>query len=685
MAQAALNPPGGFPIQAWTVTCTRCGKPVSVTGAQGVAVCASCGASIQAEGLATVAGVARAPSPADPTDPLVGTRLGSWQLERLLGRGGMGRVYEAKDLGSGRRVALKVLSEALAQDPAFVRRFRREGKVLASLSHPHLVEVLDQGEDHGQVWFAMEYVRGETLRRRLERGVLTPEEALRIASEICSALAYAHDKGVVHRDLKPENVLLGEDGRVRLADFGLLRLVRESTPESTTRLTRTDVILGTYEYMAPEQRREAGEVDGRSDLFSLGVMLYEGLTGQLPLGRFTPAGELVPRLPRGVDPVIHRALAPEPKQRFATARDMAQALAAAFTPGAPHGHGPDEFPARGDSALRLPQAVDAALQRSIALEPKTPEAASRDLAQSLGAAEDARYEARFLHHADLLATLDKVAGVLLMLACVVPALALPFRFGQRGFGLAVMPLGLLLFGFGLWLLSVGKRMRRLEAGARDAQILASVLMLLLFPLGTALGIYGLIVMVPLRARLAFERARGGPSPRWSARGALTGAAPPPPPPVTPGGRPLRRGEVLVPEPRHGAGLLPRLLLAAALLWTLFLGFGATRATPPYGPYPVAQRSAGPERDAAVEAHLRAEQVQQNQMLRWARERQVDIWLQITALGAAFALFVSIFAWRRRALQRGFGMAFASLLILSVDLAALGVHSLSLWHGAWIGP
>ena len=114
-----------------------------------------------------------------------------------------------------------------------MRRFRREGKVLASLSHPHLVEVLDQGEDHGQVWFAMEYVRGETLRRRLERGPLAPPEALRIASEICSALSYAHDKGVVHRDLKPENVLLGEDGRVRLADFGLLRLVRESTPEAT--------------------------------------------------------------------------------------------------------------------------------------------------------------------------------------------------------------------------------------------------------------------------------------------------------------------------------------------------------------------------------------------------------------------------------------------------------------------
>jgi|GEM_PF-4154883 len=674
MAQASHFASGGQPIETWTVTCSRCGKPVSVTGAAGVAVCAGCGTSVRAEALATVAGVARAPTPSDPHDSLVGTRLGSWQLDRLLGRGGMGRVYEARDLGSGRRVALKVLSEALAQDPAFVRRFRREGKVLASLSHPHLVEVLDQGEDHGQVWFAMEYVRGETLRRRLERGALTPTEAVRTASEICSALAYAHDKGVVHRDLKPENVLLGEDGRVRLADFGLLRLVRESTPESTTRLTRTDVILGTYEYMAPEQRREAGEVDGRSDLFSLGVMLYEGLTGKLPLGRFTPASELVPGLSPGMDTVIHRALAPEPKDRYSSARELSSALAQAMTqhPRTPGAAARDERASHEASAL-----------------PKDRDAAARHQAPTLGDAGTERADARFLHHADLLATLDRVFAVLLMLAFAVPGLG-TLLYGR---GLALMPwlgVGLFVFIYAIWLLRVGRRLRHLEPSARDAQILASVLMLLMFPLGTALGIYGLIVMAPLRARLAFERVRRGAAPAWGGRTHAVSAPPPPPAPplFAADGRPLRRVEVLVPEARRGAGILPRLLLASAILWTLFLAFagtGAVRIQADSVPVRV-----GVERDPARDRRAQHESDWSRQIEQGRIRSRLESWQHISALGAGFALLLSLFAWRRRHRQRGFGLAFASVLILGVDLVMLGLRTTSLAFGslsfgAWLGP
>ncbi|MHC5012799.1 MAG: protein kinase domain-containing protein, partial [Planctomycetota bacterium] len=307
-------------IEEWTVHCPDCGRPVPVREGADAVACAHCHRAFAPEALKTAAyeRAPEGPQPRDPNDELVGKTYGDWKLLRLIGRGGMGKVYEATDAEGTRRVAVKLLSTDLAADPSFVKRFRREARLLSDLSHPHVVEVFEQGEADGHLWFVMEYVRGENLRRRLERGPLPAGEAVQIAGEIASALAYAHGRGIVHRDLKPENVLLDADGHVHLADFGLSRLVRTGGHEATTLLTRTDVILGTYEYMAPEQRRGETDLDGRADIFALGVILYEMLTGNLPHGRFQPPSRVQLDTPATLDGVVNRALTPERDGRYAS-------------------------------------------------------------------------------------------------------------------------------------------------------------------------------------------------------------------------------------------------------------------------------------------------------------------------------------------------------------------------------
>ncbi|MFV1959169.1 MAG: protein kinase, partial [Planctomycetota bacterium] len=328
MPAVLTQAPGDLAIDAWTTHCPSCGREVAVPAGSEAVACPHCHAAFAPERLATTAGP-KTPAPdrpRDPRDALVGARLGRWHLLRILGRGGMGRVYLATDQDGRPRVAVKVLSDDLASDPAFVKRFHREARVLASLSHPHVVEILDQGEAGGRLYFAMEYVRGENLRRLIERGPLPVKQALRIADEVASALAYAHTRGVIHRDLKPENVLLDEKGRVHLADFGLSRLLPGSGPEVTTLLTRTDVILGTYEYMAPEQRRGEKGLDARADIYALGVILYEMLTGTPPLGRFELPSRVRSGVPPALDAVVARALAPRRGDRQASVEVLKREL-----------------------------------------------------------------------------------------------------------------------------------------------------------------------------------------------------------------------------------------------------------------------------------------------------------------------------------------------------------------------
>jgi serine/threonine protein kinase/beta-lactam-binding protein with PASTA domain len=219
------------------------------------------------------------------TDPVVGLVLeGRYRLEERLARGGMSTVYAATDLRLDRTVAVKVMAEHLMHDPSFVERFTREARAAAMLSHPNVVSVSDQGSDQGLVFLVMELVRGRTLRDLLQaRGRLTVGEAFAVLEPVLSGLAAAHRAGIVHRDIKPENVLIGLDGVVKVADFGLARAVAGTGQTSHT----GGVLIGTVAYLSPEQL-ERGKADARSDVYAAGIVLFEMLTGHPPFGGDTP-------------------------------------------------------------------------------------------------------------------------------------------------------------------------------------------------------------------------------------------------------------------------------------------------------------------------------------------------------------------------------------------------------------
>ncbi|OSP39670.1 serine/threonine protein kinase, partial [Streptomyces sp. 13-12-16] len=216
-------------------------------------------------------------------DPLVGQLLdGRYRVEARIAVGGMATVYRAVDTRLDRILALKVMHPSLAADGSFVERFIREAKSVARLAHPNVVQVFDQGTDGAYVYLAMEYIAGCTLRDVLrERGALQPRAALDILEPVLAALGAAHRAGFVHRDMKPENVLIGDDGRVKVADFGLVRAV-----DSVTNTTGT--VLGTVSYLAPEQI-ENGVADPRVDVYACGILLYEMLTGEKPHDGDSPA------------------------------------------------------------------------------------------------------------------------------------------------------------------------------------------------------------------------------------------------------------------------------------------------------------------------------------------------------------------------------------------------------------
>jgi serine/threonine protein kinase len=231
----------------------------------------------------------------------------------------MGAVYKARQTKLDRLVAVKVLPPEVARDPAFAERFTREARSLARLNHPNIVMVFDFGEADGLFYFSMEFVDGRNVRQLLQADELTPARALQIVPQVCDALGYAHDEGIVHRDIKPENILLDRKGRVKIADFGLAKLVG-LTPAYLT-LTGAHEVMGTLYYMAPEQTRRSHLVDHRADLYSLGVVFYEMLTGELPLGRFAPPSHKAPMDAR-LDPVVLRALAREPENRYQDAGEL---------------------------------------------------------------------------------------------------------------------------------------------------------------------------------------------------------------------------------------------------------------------------------------------------------------------------------------------------------------------------
>ncbi len=253
-------------------------------------------------------GPAAAPLPGE-----LAAKFSGLEIQALLGQGGMGAVYKARQIKLDRTVAVKILPAEWGKDPAFAERFAREARALARLSHPHIVAVHDFGESDGLFYLVMEYVDGVNLRNILANGGLEPHEALAIVPQICDALQYAHEEGIIHRDIKPENILLDSKGRVKIADFGLAKLTNRS--RATFTLTGSQQIMGTLDYMAPEQRLSPQLVDHRADIYSLGVVLYEMLTGELPLGRFAPPSSKARIDPR-LDSIVFRALEREPGQRY---------------------------------------------------------------------------------------------------------------------------------------------------------------------------------------------------------------------------------------------------------------------------------------------------------------------------------------------------------------------------------
>jgi serine/threonine protein kinase len=262
---------------------------------------------------------------------------GRYELGEPLGRGGMATVYLGTDRVLGRTVAVKVLTSSFAEDESFVRRFRREARAAAGLSHPGVVAVFDTGSDDGTHYIVMEHVEGRTLADVIrEDGPLEPSRAAEVAEAVCDALAFAHAQGLVHRDIKPANIMVTPGGQVKVMDFGIARTATDDT------LTKTAIVLGTANYLSPEQA-EGKPVDARTDLYSLGVVLYEALTGRPPFSGTSPVavatkhvqkmpeppGRVRAGIPPAVEAVVMKALEKDPDARFADATQMRRALEAA--------------------------------------------------------------------------------------------------------------------------------------------------------------------------------------------------------------------------------------------------------------------------------------------------------------------------------------------------------------------
>ncbi|MHC4404536.1 MAG: serine/threonine-protein kinase [Planctomycetota bacterium] len=244
------------------------------------------------------------------------------EILELLGHGGMSAVYKARQKTLDRVVALKILPQEVAEIAGGAERFARETRTLARLSHPSIVMLYDAGKAGPWCFCLMEFVEGPNLRQFLGDSSLSPGEVLRLIPDICDGLQYAHDQGVVHRDIKPENILLDGHGRAKIADFGLAKWLR---PVGSQTATATGRIVGTPHYIAPEQMERPGEVDHRADLYSLGVLLYEMLTGELPVGDFDPPSRKSGSDLR-LDDVVLRSLAKDPHRRYQQARDLRSAV-----------------------------------------------------------------------------------------------------------------------------------------------------------------------------------------------------------------------------------------------------------------------------------------------------------------------------------------------------------------------
>ncbi len=323
-----------------TVPCARCGAPtLGPSPRPGLEnLCPRC-----VMGFAMEDGTVPVAEPAVPALKPHST-FGGYEILEVVGQGGMGVVYRARHLQMDRIVALKTLAPRFAEDTEFRARFLREARVLGSLDHANVVKVWDVGVVGDTPYLAMEFVEGVTLRRLLSEKRLPPSEAIRIVPQLCDALDYAHSRGIVHRDIKPENILIDTRGSVKIADFGIAKIAQSGGGTRVATLTSASVSMGTPHYMAPEQVENTHDVDHRADIYSMGVVFYEMLTGELPLGRFHPPsrkGGVHSRL----DQIVMKTLEKAPADRYQHASEVKADLhrtewrpAPAAAPAGPESH-----------------------------------------------------------------------------------------------------------------------------------------------------------------------------------------------------------------------------------------------------------------------------------------------------------------------------------------------------------
>ncbi|NTW08801.1 MAG: serine/threonine protein kinase, partial [Anaerolineaceae bacterium] len=261
--------------------------------------------------------------------------VGTYLLIEQQGQGGMATVFKAYHAALDRYVALKVMHTAFTEDPTFLERFQREALVVAKLDHPHIVPIFDYSNEEGRPYLVMKYIEGVTLKEKLKKFRPTYREMLPIIEDVGSALTYAHELGIVHRDVKPSNVLISKEGKVYLTDFGLARMAQVSTTTLTS-----DQMIGTPQYISPEQATSSPNLDYRTDIYSFGVLIYEMVVGQVPFNADTPfaiihdhiytplplPSILNPSCPESIERVLLKALAKDPSDRYKDVKTMVRAV-----------------------------------------------------------------------------------------------------------------------------------------------------------------------------------------------------------------------------------------------------------------------------------------------------------------------------------------------------------------------
>ena len=249
-------------------------------------------------------------------------KIGEYIVNGKIGQGGIAEIYRAVQPSLNREVAIKILSKALTDNEEIVRRFERESLVIAKLNHPNIVHVIDRGTTGGRYYFVMEYINGTSLRQVIDSDKISMRIKLESIIEICKGLDYAHKNDIIHRDIKPANILVDKQGNVLITDFGIAQIVGNTDGEQTS----TSIVMGTVAYMSPEQKVSSRDVDQTTDIYAVGVMIYEILCGKKPLGHFKAPSEINPDISKKFDQIVYKCMAQDRKDRYQTAVALKDAL-----------------------------------------------------------------------------------------------------------------------------------------------------------------------------------------------------------------------------------------------------------------------------------------------------------------------------------------------------------------------